>query len=121
MIKFSLLGACSHLQDIVDVQYIVDMEKNSEDIGNGIVFYGFKKTKILLDKSSNRWKVLSLDNNTEILVLADKARLPIGPKEWIVPEDICRDGKTTRRLVLTSCNETEFSCNDGTCIPIEER
>ena len=44
MIKFSLLGACSHLQDIVDVQYIVDMEKNSEDIGNGIVFYGFKKT-----------------------------------------------------------------------------
>merc|ERR1719510_2475933 len=29
MIKFSILGACSHLQDIVDVQYIVDMEKIS--------------------------------------------------------------------------------------------
>ena len=120
MIKFSILGACSHLQDIVDVQYIVDMEKISEDI-QGIVFYGFKKTKILLDKSSNRWQVVSLDNNTKILEMADKARLPIGPKDWIVPEDICRDGKTMRRLVVTSCNETEFSCNDGTCIPIEER
>ena len=109
MIKFSLLGACSHLQDIVDVQYIVDMEKNSEDIGNGIVFYGFKKTKILLDKSSNRWKIVAFDNDTTILEMADKAQLPIGPKDWIVPDDICRDGKKNRKLVLTSCNETEFS------------
>ena len=109
MIRFSLLGACSHLQDIVDVQYIVDMEKNSEDIGKGIVFYGFRKTKMLLDKISNRWKIVAFDNNTTILELADKARLPIGPKVWIVPDNICRDGKKTRNLVLTSCNKTEFS------------
>lgn len=92
MIEFSLLGACSYLQDIVDTQYIVDMEKNSEDIGNGVVFYGFRKSKILLDKKLKRWTIISLDNDTKILELADEARLPIGPKEWIVPKDICRDG-----------------------------
>lgn len=68
------------------------MEKNSEDIGNGVVFYGFRKSKILLDKKLKRWTIISLDNDTKILELADEARLPIGPKEWIVPKDICRDG-----------------------------
>ena len=108
-VKFSLLGACNHLQDIVDVQYIVDMEKNSKATGNGIVFNGFEKTKMLLDKNSNRWKIVAFDNDTEILEMAYEARLPIGPKDWIVPENICRDGKRRRKLVLTSCNETEFS------------
>ena len=73
MIEFSLLGACSYLQDIVDTQYIVDMEKNSEDIGNGVVFYGFRKSKILLDKKLKRWTIISLDNDTKILELADEA------------------------------------------------
>ena len=34
---------------------------------------------------------VAFDNDTTILELGDKARLPIGPKEWIVPKDICRD------------------------------
>ena len=68
-----------------------------------------KICKILLDKSSNRWKIVEFDNDTTVLEMADKARLPIGPKDWIVPDDICRDGKKNRKLVLTSCNETEFS------------
>ena len=115
------MGACLHLQDMIDVEYIVDMEDLRDNVNSGIVFTGFKKSKIVLDKSIDRWKVVLLDNNTEILVMTDKSRLPIGPNEWKVPEDICRDGKKTRSLVLTSCNYTEFSCDDGICIPIQER
>ena len=119
--NFIFLGACLHLQDMIDVEYIVDMEDLRDNVNSGIVFTGFKKSKIVLDKSIDRWKVVLLDNNTEILVMADKSRLPIGPNEWKVPEDVCRDGKKTRSLVLTSCNYTEFSCDDGICIPIQER
>ena len=106
---------------MIDVQYIVDMEELRDNVNGGIVFTGFKKSKIVLDKSIDRWKVVLLDNETTILVMADKSRLPIGPNEWVVPEDVCRDGRKTRSLVLTSCNETEFSCDDGICIPIQER
>ena len=28
-------------------------------------------------------------------------------------KDMCRDGTTRRKLVLTSCNETEFSCHQS--------
>ena len=106
---------------MIDVEYIVDMEELRDNVNGGIVFVGFKKSKIVLDKSIDRWKVVLLDNETTILVMHDKSRLPIGPNEWVVPEDVCRDGRKTRSLVLTSCNATEFSCDDGICIPIQER
>ena len=106
---------------MIDVEYIVDMEELRDNVNGGIVFVGFKKSKIVLDKSIDRWKVVLLDNETTILVMHDKSRLPIGPNEWVVPEDVCRDGRKMRSLVLTSCNATEFSCDDGICIPIQER
>ena len=112
---------CQYLQDILDVEYVVDMEKTSSDINAGIVFTGFSKSKIVLDKTLKRWTITSLDNDTAILVMMDKSRLPIGPNEWKVPEDICRDGSSVRKLTLSSCNDTEFTCDDGICIPIQER
>jgi hypothetical protein len=115
------LGACRHLQKIIDVEYIIDMEQASENIEKGIVFKGFVKSKIMLDKKLNRWKITSLDDDEAILVMSDQSRLPIGPNEWKVPLDVCKDGKDVRRLLISSCYSNEFTCDDGICIPIQER
>ena len=45
----------------------------------------------------------------------------MGPHHWDTPTNVCGDDKSERELFLTSCNETEFSCLDGVCIPIQER
>ena len=45
----------------------------------------------------------------------------MGPHYWDTPTNVCGDDKSERKLFLTSCNETEFSCLDGVCIPIHER
>ena len=82
---------------------------------------GYKKTRIILDKEIDRWKITNLKDEVAILEMVDKQRLPIGGNEWKVPSNICRDGRDVRNLVITSCNETEFNCKDGNCIAISER
>ncbi|KAF2357867.1 Pentraxin-related [Trinorchestia longiramus] len=45
--------------------------------------------------------------------------LPIGRHEWTILADNCKTGKVA--LVLTSCDEHEFTCNDGSCIDRRRR
>ena len=41
---------------------------------------------------------------------------------WEVTNYICSQGQTVNReLLLSACYEDQFTCNDGTCIPLEHR
>jgi len=118
---FSIRGLCNNLKSSLDLLYLVDMEKVSQNIEKGVVWTGYRKSRIMFDRELNRWKVTSLDDNIPILTLASKEKLPVGPLMWDIPLNICNDDKSERKLFLTSCNETEFACQDGNCIPIQER
>ena len=109
------------MEELIDINYIVDFELASRNIDDGIIFTGFTKTRILFDTTVERWKITLLEDNDALMTMTDKTRIPIGTHEWTVPEDICKDGLSTIMLVISSCNDTEFTCDDGICIPIEER
>ena len=53
-----------------------------------------------------------------------KASLLLGPHEWTVHNDsekCTNDQSYTINMVMTACNDTEFTCSDGSCVSMERR
>ena len=47
--------------------------------------------------------------------------MPVGKKTWFLPGSFCNKGLDEERpLLLSSCKEGEFTCNDGQCIDIRD-
>ena len=46
--------------------------------------------------------------------------LPVGRKKWNTSERFCSTEKI-QLLTLTKCSKHEFTCNDGSCQPLENR
>ncbi|XP_063600331.1 uncharacterized protein LOC134776511 [Penaeus indicus] len=44
---------------------------------------------------------------------------PFGRHTWTVVNDVC--GRTNVTILITSCKDGQFSCNDGSCIDIQHR
>ena len=52
----------------------------------------------------------------------DSSRRPFGKQSWLVKNNVCNNGKDSAiKLLLSSCNDDQFTCDDGTCVPIEFR
>ena len=66
---FSIRGRCDELYDVMDAGFVADMETIKRNIDNGIEFTGYTKTKIVLDKKSNRWTVLSVKDGSTVISL----------------------------------------------------
>ncbi|XP_042875225.1 uncharacterized protein LOC122255321 [Penaeus japonicus] len=67
------------------------------------------------------WQLSRLDEPgvKATLPLRFPTHYPVGLNNWTVSNDVCEGGEVTLRM--TSCKEKQFSCNDGTCIPIHQR
>ena len=106
------------------------------NLDKGIIWTGFNKSWIMLDKVTNKWKVTSLSSETPLLTLANEVifltfyhyntdlmqkDLATGIAQWNIPDEICGDDSFKRTLFLNSCNFTEFACYDGDCVPMEYR
>ena len=56
------------------------------------------------------------------VTLLGRNRRPFGKKTWEVGNYTCNLGKTQKlELQLSACYEDQFTCNDGTCVPLEFR
>ena len=69
---FNIRGLCSNLKNILDSSYLVDMEKVSQNIGQGVIWTGYRKSNILFNKTLNRWTITPLGINSPILTLANE-------------------------------------------------
>ena len=67
MTYFSLRGLCKGLEELVDSQFVVNM--NAADSRNGLAFTGFTKSVITLNKTNNRWNAVSLKDGSVIMEL----------------------------------------------------
>ena len=67
---FKFRGLCENLEEMMDQRYLIDTEILITTLEKGIVFTGFKRSRIMLDKELNRWKVTSLFDETPIITLA---------------------------------------------------
>ena len=67
---FKFRGLCENLQEKIDRRYLIDTEILMNNLQKGIVWTGFKKSRIMLDPDTNRWKVTSLFSEEPIITLA---------------------------------------------------
>ena len=60
-------------------------------------------------------------NTQGFLYDESKKEYPIGRKNWFLDDRKCDLNDAQHDLTLTSCSEVEFTCTDGTCIPLKYR
>ena len=73
-------------------------------------------------EKDSAWKITSPMSENVSIILNDKDLLPVGQKVWSLPKSSCNKGQDEeRKLLLTSCNAGEFTCDNGQCIDIVNR
>ena len=124
---------CEALQQKADKSFTLTMGSLKE-----LLFTGEKISMMLLNKKSNQWNIISLDDESVIMeldmevtycnyiiIVQDitlQTRLPpIGPFKWKIPSNICGDGKSHRVLFFTEVINCGYPCNNGECVPISQR
>ncbi|XP_071516802.1 LOW QUALITY PROTEIN: uncharacterized protein [Panulirus ornatus] len=111
---FSLLGTCElELRNIYFIAY-------QEDLG-GLIFKGYGEYNIR--KEGEEWLWVSLLKNETLARLDVSAPhgMPMGRRDWHLETTVCNQVEGTRKLVLTPCSSESYSCDDATCIPLENR
>ena len=124
---------CEALQQKADKSFTLTMGSLKE-----LLFTGEKISMMLLNKKSNQWNIISLDDESVIMeldmevtycnyiiIVQDitlQTRLPpIGPFKWKITSNICGDGKSHRVLFSMVCLFSWYPCNNGECVPISQR
>ena len=84
---------------------------------------GFTSNSIQWNNNKTQWEITDAQSKDPIFSTKMQA-FPVGEGIWdLESEDICSehpDGNKLK-LMLSNCGQYEFSCSDGTCIPIEKK
>ena len=118
---FILKGLCTKKEVQIDNKLVLRLKT----LAHGRpVFKGFSSSLIAWDKDLLRW-VLSSEITGKVLAsLSSESKFPLGEQTWYLESDnVCKDMKTGQpmQLMLSKCGAEEYSCSDGTCIPIEDK
>ena len=90
---------------------------------NIITYVGIEKSTISFDFVEKLW-IISLATNPRVRATskAPFKSMAIGNFEWMIENDTrCNEEPYTTLLSFTSCQDEEFTCNDGLCTPISNR
>ena len=99
-----------------DTTYQVHYDPNTQ-----IYYKGTGKSIIHFDFEVKHWVLKNVNNpNVTAFSVVPFKTLAIGNHDWnISGERFCKDG--TQMLSLTSCNDDQFTCNNGLCINLTQR
>ena len=54
--------------------------------------------------------------------MLDTDDLPVGRHKWMVENNVCNEGATSSEtLLISGCEDGEFTCDDGKCLDISQR
>ena len=79
---------------------------------------------IFFDGWGGGWTIKDSVYNLTAVTTSAKDGYALGKQEWTIEGDHinCHKGETyTTFLKLTGCREGEFTCDDGTCVSMEQR
>jgi len=117
---FRLKGMCVEKEGNIDRKYVMK-PKNIKD--KRPTWRGFSANSIQWNENKTRWEINETENNETIASLRKKD-FPVGEGIWDIESDnICleKPKNDKLKLMLSNCGQYEFSCSDGTCIPIEKK
>ena len=99
------------------------MKQSAADPGN-IIIIGLTSARIEYSSSLSQWIYSDPRLNVTAKSRASQNSFALGKHNWTVSGDKyqCSEGKDyTLEMKLTGCNSTQFTCDDGQCVKMEER
>ena len=91
---------------------------------NNIIIVGLGSARIEYNSSLSQWVYSDPRLNVTARTRASQNSFALGRHNWTISGDKyqCSEGKEyTLEMKLTGCNSTQFTCNDGQCVKMEER
>ena len=103
----------------IDKAYLmVDGDRNTKRF-----FTGNNGWEIVWDGDNNHWRMNNTNDEYKYATHSDFVTYPLGKRYWkIVNESRCSYPDPDRVLLnMSPCNDTEFTCDDGSCVPMTKR
>ncbi|CAL4100647.1 unnamed protein product, partial [Meganyctiphanes norvegica] len=94
----------------------------TQNVIGDIWFRGYSKYTIVQDNNGT-WVWKDWINNINIAHIPKSLKnMPLGRKIWTLDLPICgQKGGETRELLFTACGNGKFSCDDGSCVSLQQR
>ena len=127
--SFNIWGLCS--EAVMDTQY--KFAEHVPDINPRTSWPYFSKENtrryvgpkgwIISRNSFNKaWQMNHTHYPEMTLTMMDTDALPVGRHTWKIENNACNQGETSSQVLLMSgCQESEFTCDDGKCVNITQR
>ena len=120
---FTLRGLCKSTN--IDQRYILTATyHNSKPIIQGYYGIAIRWLPFSEERSDGNWHLTSVvtDESHGKLLSKSSTSYPLGRQEWALANDLCNSGENhTLNLTLTACGEGMYTCDNGDCVPLEQR
>ncbi len=84
-------------------------------------FRGFKDTVLQYDPVRDQWR-MDLYSTNETYAVTNSTEYPFGLREWEIVGDSCfKKRHSFLTINVNACEDSEFNCDDGNCVPISQR
>ena len=117
---FQMKGLCvTEKKNSIDSKYVF-RPKNLID--GRPIWKGHSSSMINWSEEKQRWVLSNRISKEVIASMRGESPFPIGNNKWeLHSENTCEDqsGNNQLQLKFSKCKMLEYSCSDGTCIPIE--
>ena len=111
-VTYSLRGTC---EPKIRNVYFSSLQRS---LGQ-LEFYGYGGHHI--EFHNNTWIWRKRRNASIIAEMETTKRFPLGRRVWNIYQRVCNQNSGSRVLLFTSCNETQFTCDDGKCVALSSR
>ena len=118
-IFISLAGLCNETPIDKIFSLVEPKEEQQDRYGTFVGVTGW-----VLDYNVRRktWTITHYGYKELDLIMIDGSRRPFGKQTWRIKNYICNQGKDfEKQLLLSNCYDDQFTCNDGTCVPLQSR
>ena len=127
---FRIRGLCK--EAVMDTQYklanhkptTLDIEYKPDNWGddNTRSYVGPKGWIIAMNHTEREWKITHYHYTDQSLTMMDTDVLPLGRHKWKIENNVCNEGETSdQTLLISGCEEGQFTCDDGKCLDISQR
>ena len=117
--KIKILGLC--WSSIYDTQYAYNYEDANTYIGqyNSTIKWRDGENWVFTSRTDRGKKSVA----PTVITQASIDSIMLGTRMVSMPNDLCTKGKDEKKVLLTftNCEDSEFTCFDGHCIPFEQR